>query len=526
MNQLELEAHMARLAVEVGRQEQALYTNPVRVRHSRRHAANTPIDLCASGNCQKKSLGSVSGEDRPWWFWLAVGAGVGGLLYAISRSGIRMNPGDDDIGDAEAAARAAAISVQAGIPTILWGAPGVGKTSWLEALGEAMGCKVFTVIGSTRDPADIAGMMRRDGTLIPPSWAKEIQARSLAGKRSVLFLDEFSSMMPMVHAALLRVVQNKIAGDCDFDPKRVKAGYKTVNGKRVPIWKPTKFRGNAVHIVCAANPKSMGAQAIDLPAPAANRMLHIDWPTPSAREWAEGIMHGFQPPRLDSLPLDWRRSRAVREARKDVAGFLAHMTTDLLEVPEGAEEMGLAWPSPRSWELAADVLGAARFLSASRKIELKLISGCVGLLVTSRFFEWIDDTSKWSETHRPDLDKLLEGSKDLKEIAGFGKLDHMYTIGRQLIARVIKEPTLQHWNRAWNFIDKTTQLYDDVQSGTVTGISPDFKVAPLAVMASDLLDLLNDPEYAKGPLKKAKLPDESLLKKLEYENIKVTRGSR
>jgi hypothetical protein len=270
----------------------------------------------------------------------------------------------------------------------------------------------------------------------------------------------------------------------------------------------------------------MGAQSIDLPAPAANRMLHIDWPTPSAKDWAEGIMHGFQPPRLDSLPLGWRRSKAVREARKDVAGFLAHMTTDLLEVPEGSEEMGLAWPSPRSWELAADALGAARFLKSSRGIELKVVAGCVSLMVASRFFEWVDDTSQWSETNRPVLDKLLEGSKDLKEIPGFDKIDRLYTIGRQLVARVVKEPSLKNWNRAWGFIDRTTQLFDDVQSGKATGVGLEFKVAPLAVMASDLLDLLNDPEYAKSPLKKAGLPDESLLEKLSYENIRVPRGSR
>jgi hypothetical protein len=44
----------------------------------------------------------------------------------------------------------------------------------------------------------------------------------------------------------------------------------------------------------------------------------------------------------------------------------------------------------------------------------------------------------------------------------------------------------------------------------------------LAVLASELLDALNDPAYAKA-LKGAKLPDEALLEKLEYENIRVRR---
>lgn len=519
MNESQLAARMARLATEVGRQEQALYTNPVRVRRLTRPAYSPTIDQCATGNCQKQPLGTVIGEERPWWFWLAVGAGVGGLLYAISRSGFSMNPEDDE---SSVAARAAAIAVQAGIPTILWGAPGVGKTSWLEALGDAMKCKVFTVIGSTRDPADVSGMMRRDGTISPPIWAKEIRIRSLAGQRSVLFLDEFSSMMPMVHAALLRVVQNKIAGDCDFDPKRYIAGYKTVNGRRTPIWKPTKLRGNAVYVVCAANPKNMGAQAIDLPAPAANRMLHIDWPTPSAADWADGIMHGFRPPSLDSLPLNWKNTKDARGARKDVAAFLAHMTTDLLDVPEDVEAMGLSWPSPRSWELAADALGAARVIGVSKSVELKLVEGCVGLIVAGRFFDWIEGAKIWSEKAKPDLKKILEGTMQLKKLSGFDKLDRVYVLGREIVADFVGEPSIKKWNHAWKFIENAVDLSERVTSGEITDISKDFQVAPLAVMASELLDLLNDPAYAKA-LKGAKLPDESLLEKLEHENISVRR---
>jgi len=519
MNESQLAAHIARLATEVGRQEQALYTNPVRVRRLTRPAYNPTIDQCATGNCQKQPLGTVLGEERPWWFWLAVGAGVGGLLYAISRSGFSMNPRDDE---SLVAQRAAAIAVQANIPTILWGAPGIGKTSWLEALGESMKCKVFTVIGSTRDPADIAGMMRRDGTVTPPVWAKEIRIRSLAGQRSVLFLDEFSSMMPMVHAALLRVVQNKIAGECDFDPKRYIAGYKIVGDKKTPIWKTTKLRGNAVHVVCAANPKSMGAHSIDLPAPAANRMLHIDWPIPSAADWAEGIMHGFRLPSLDSLPLNWKSTKDARGARKDVAAFLAHMTTDLLDVPEDAEAMGLSWPSPRSWELTADALGAARVIGANRSVELKLVEGCVGLMVAGRFFDWLGSSKKWSDTVRPDLTKILEGKLQLKKLSGFDKLDRVYVMGREVFADFLDEPSIKKWNRSWKFIEDATELSEKVTSGEVTDVSKDFQVAPLAVLASELLDALNDPAYAKV-LKGAKLPDEALLEKLEYENIRVRR---
>jgi len=222
------------------------------------------IEDCGCG-CQNPGLSNVpqagqeNGQERPWWFWLAVGAGVGGFLY-LAKRGMSRNP--EDPSDVEASQQAAAIAVQAGLPTILWGEPGIGKTSWLEALGRVMDAKVFTVIGSTKDPADIGGMMDREGRLIAPRWAQEIAERSINGERSVLFLDEFSSMSPLVHAAMLRVVNEKVAGDLNFDPKRYPKYYpgpadpRTGKRRKVKaslVGKATPFSGQAVHVVCAAN---------------------------------------------------------------------------------------------------------------------------------------------------------------------------------------------------------------------------------------------------------------------------------
>ena len=496
MNERQLGAHMARLAAEVGRQEQALYTNPVK---TRRRRANPAIDSCATGNCQKQPLGSVSGEERPWWFWLAVGAGIGGFAYVASRSGMARNPGDGDMDSPEIAARAAAIAVQAGIPTILWGSPGVGKTSWLEALGKAMNAKVFTVIGSTKDPADIGGMMMLTGDLTPPRWAREIRDRSLAGLRSVLFLDEFSSMAPLVHAALLRVVRDKIAGECDFDPKFDDKG------------KITKYGGNAVHVVCAANPRGEGAAAIDLPPPAANRMLHIDWPIPSAVDWAIGIMSGFPLPRIDSLPSDWRKMPDVRRAKKEVAAFLSVYGV-VIDLPSKSEDQGRAWPSPRSWEMAAEALGAARIVDAPRAVEVELVSGAVGVKANKEFFTWYDKSRTWSQEHESKIGKAFTDTDAIEKVEKFSSPDHLFAIGQQFVDKVATSPSKQNWDQAWDFIKHVVKM-SMTEGGT-------FNVAPLAVMASDLLDMLLDEKISKK-LKDAKLPPESLLEALDYEGIQV-----
>lgn len=529
----QIEQYAAQVATRVGQQEAALHGHPLQAKIDRvlgkrttmrhggtgsapqvdpRHLAGLgaihpaeahlfkqmPIDRCATGNCRGTSLGSGLEGERPWWFWLAVGAGVGGLAYVVlNSSGMRRNPDDDPAAtDSVVAARAAAIAVQAGIPTILWGAPGIGKTSWLVALGKAMNAQVFTVIGSTKEPTDIGGMPKLDGSRVAPKWAQDIRNRSLAGLKTVLFLDEFSSMSPMVHAALLRVVRDKIAGDCDLDPKNA------------------PLKGHAVHVVCAANPKSQGAASKDLPPPAANRMLHIEWPTPSARDWAVGIMLGFPLPKLDSLPDGWRETLEVRTAKKDMAAFLAFYNK-VLDMPKGTDKQGRAWPSPRSLEMAAEALGAARVVGAPVQIQAMLLEGSIGLTMQSAFFQWYNG-DVIGIRDRADVSGLLEDATTVKGWKGFAAPDKMFVLGQRLVRAVAESPTKKNWEHAWQFIDHVVTL------SQVEGAN--FEVAPLAVMASDLLNMLDDPDLGKK-LQKVQLPDENLLAALDYDNIKVRRRS-
>jgi hypothetical protein len=374
-----------------------------------------------------------------------------------------------------------------------------------------MDAKVFTVIGSTKDPADIGGMLKPDGTLIPPGWAKEIRSRSLRGERSVLFLDEFSSMAPLVHAALLRVVRDKVAGECELDPRyktrgRLKRGWIGERGE------PTRYGGHAVHVVCAANPRSEGAAAIDLPPPAANRMLHIQWPPPDPISWAAGLVGGFPLPKLDVLPDNWRRRPEVKWAKKDVAAFLAHRTKTL-EFPDRREARGGAWPSPRSWEMAAEALGAARIVNAPRIVEIKLLEGCVGYDARVAFFNWLQASKEWSESIAPQATRALDvDPKALDEVSDYSNLDHLYVLGQHLVDQVGANPSKKHWEDAWRVIEHI------VAQSQVTG--KEFSTAPLNVMAADLLAMLDDPKQF-DKLRGVKLPSDELLAALDFEGIKV-----
>jgi MoxR-like ATPase len=403
-------------------------------------------------------------SERPWWFWLAIGGGVGLLAGIVHRSGILANPEVQT--QSKLNQQAAAIAVQAGIPTILWGAPGVGKTSWLEALGETMDAEVFTIIGSTKDPADIGGMMTMEGTLIPPIWAAKIRQRSLDGLQSVLFLDEFSSMMPIVHAAMLRVVKDKIAGDCNFDPAIDDHGN------------PTKYRGHAVHVVCAANPSKQGAQAIDLPPPAANRMLHIDWVQPDILTYGLGLILGWPTPRLQSLPDDWRESKEALSARNDIATFVKNTgQSSLFKYPEGdtADQTGRAWPSPRSWQMATEALGAARACGASDDVQDILISGCVGAEISSLLKVFL------TERNLPNPEDILNDPTSW--VPEEGRTDLLWRVLGSVVSAVEGKPTLKRWNAAWFFIGHLIRHDDTLQHlikpwiGDLTDIAKDKKDA-------------------------------------------------
>ena len=72
---------------------------------------------------------------------------------------------------------ALAVALSAGVPVLLWGGPGVGKTSVVEQVALGLGWHLETVIASICDPTDFKGMPRDAGdrtTFSPPEWAVRV----------------------------------------------------------------------------------------------------------------------------------------------------------------------------------------------------------------------------------------------------------------------------------------------------------------------------------------------------------------
>ncbi|MFB9471066.1 AAA family ATPase [Nonomuraea salmonea] len=313
---------------------------------------------------------------------------------------------------------ALSVAVSANLPVLLWGAPGTGKTSAVLALGERLGLPVEVVVGSIREPSDFAGLpVLRDGRtwFAPPRWAERL-AESGTG---ILFLDELTTAPPAVQAAMLRVVLERAVGDLTLPA--------------------------SVRVVAAANPPEQAADGWDLSAPLANRLIHLDW-TVSAASVADGFTAGFPPPSLDGLdpaavrPADVSRSRAL------VGAFLRVRPELVLSVPDGPSR---AWPSPRTWELAATALA---YTGSSEAVRAELVVGAVGEAAGFELLSWLRDLDL------PDPETLLsDPTAPLPE-----RVDRVHAVLGSVVAHVAADGSADTWQRAWTLIARVARHTPDV----------------------------------------------------------------
>lgn len=257
------------------------------------------------------------------------------------------------------------VAIQAGLPALVWGAPGAGKTAHIQQRAEQLGYLMETVIASIHDPTDFSGLpiLSSDGKrgvrLEPPAWAVRLSEAA----KGLLFLDEITTAAPAVQAALLRVVLERQVGDLTLGPN--------------------------VHVVAAANPVEQAAGGYELSMPLANRFVHLDWVT-SAEAWVDGVQHGWNSKAV-TLPADWKERDEYRETLALVTAYIRQFPHYLHSVPKEGDAAAMrAWPSPRSWMMAAAGLAAARVAGVT-EAGWFLVGGSVGEGVAISFRQWFDN---------------------------------------------------------------------------------------------------------------------------------------
>lgn len=275
-----------------------------------------------------------------------------------------------------------------GIPVLLWGPPGSGKTSFVEALAQDT-FPVYTLIASLHDPTDFNGMPYfREGrtVFLPPQWVdifKEAQ-------EGILFLDELTTAPPAVQSALLRLILERQVGS-----------YQLPAG---------------VRIVAAANPVEQTIGGWEPSTALANRFLHLHWKM-DVHTYVEALRHGFGKVALTDLKIDPEmHQKCLNVWKMRLSDFLERHPDYFYLPPEGGE---YAYPTLRTWDYALHLMATCELfnlLTGSEKsnkatenprIVFRILRGTVGSAAAIAFLHFL----KIFQIHLPE--NLLEGSEKL-----------------------------------------------------------------------------------------------------------------
>ncbi len=283
-----------------------------------------------------------------------------------------------------------------GVPALVWGGPGTGKSTFVESLARD-GFPVLTMIASLHDPTDFNGLPTlRDGRMhfAPPDWVYAFEE----SQQGILFLDELTTAPPTVQAALLRLVLERKVGMHSLPPK--------------------------VRILAAANPPDIAASGWELSTPLANRFVHIHWDLEN-ETYLHALDEGFENPELYKVDAGQHAERSIYW-RSVVQSFLKR-TGQLYTKPAEGE---YAYATPRSWDVAialsatCDLLGFAPRPGVSQgELDhtpfVRLITGTLGGGAGTSFLQHL------RQLRIPDPEEVLEGKA---EVAASLRDDELHTL--------------------------------------------------------------------------------------------------
>ena len=246
-------------------------------------------------------------------------------------------------------------------PLFLWGPPGIGKSDIVKQMGEELNAHVIDIRLSLWDPTDIKGIPFFNATSNKMEWAPPVElpdeAMAAQHDKIILFMDEMNSAAPAVQAAAYQLILNRRVGQY-YLPK-------------------------GVAIVAAGNRDSDRGVTYRMPAPLANRFVHIEL-------------------RVDYE--DWMQWATLNRIHPDVVGYVTFAKQDLYDFdPKGSSR---SFATPRSWSFVSQLLSD----SLPESTLTDLVAGAVGEGLAVKFMN-----HRKISGQLPNPSDILSGKvKDLK----------------------------------------------------------------------------------------------------------------
>jgi hypothetical protein len=197
-------------------------------------------------------------------------------------------------------------------PIFLWGPPGIGKSDIIGQITNGLSkSHLIDIRLSLWDPTDIKGIPYYSANDNTMAWAPpaELPTQEFAAQfdNIVLFLDEMNSAAPAVQAAAYQLILNRRVGQ-----------YKLPDN---------------VLIVAAGNREADKGVTYRMPAPLANRFIHLE------------LAVNFD---------DWFSWAVANNQHTDVVGYLTFAKKDLYDFDPKSSSRSFA--TPRSWSFVSELI--------------------------------------------------------------------------------------------------------------------------------------------------------------------------
>jgi hypothetical protein len=261
------------------------------------------------------------------------------------------------------------------VPTFLWGAPGIGKSSIIKQIADEKEMGFIDLRLALMDPTDLKGIPFYDKESHTALWAPP--AFLPREGEGILFLDELNSAAPSVQASAYQLILDRKVGE-----------YELPSG-----WA----------IVAAGNRESDRGVTYRMPSPLANRFVHFEMEVDVA---------------------DWKYWAYKKEIDERIISYISYKQEHLFTFDVKSDVKSFA--TPRSWEFVNSILKSG----ITQELILDSISGAVGRDVAVGFLSFA------KVMHRlPNIDDILaSGSGEYSD-----EVDVLYALSTGLVSALLKD---------------------------------------------------------------------------------------